>query len=123
MAAPCIECRRNKTFERGAERCSDCAAAYDATASRAEVAAPHGPDTAADAVSPGALLGIGLVGQLVGGLVMVANPEAAGNGGLLIGVLIASAGGLVALIAFGVRVSIQSAAPRESPRGSPGALT
>ena len=117
--ALCIECRTNKTFERGAKRCSDCQAAYDATAPRTDATDTPTRDAAADAISPGSLLLIGIVGQVVGGLVIAATRDAQGDGGILIGVLIAWAGGLallVALIAFGVKIGIESAAStRQTP--------
>lgn len=118
--ALCIECRTNKTFERGAKRCSDCQAAYDATAPRTDATdTPTSRDAAADTISPGSLLMIGIVGQVVGGLVIAATRDTQGDGGLLIGVLITWAGGLallVALIAFGVKIGIESAtSTRQAP--------
>lgn len=60
--ALCIECRANKTFERGAKRCSDCQAAYDAAAPRTDATdTATSRDAVADAISPGSLLMIGIV--------------------------------------------------------------
>jgi hypothetical protein len=119
MAALCIECGRNKTFERGVKRCSDCEAAVEARAPGTDVAAAPPSASEASATSPGSLLGIGIVLQLIGGLIMGATLlNAENNGGFLIGVLIAWAGGLallVALIAFGVKIGIQAAAPTRQP--------
>lgn len=114
--ALCVDCRRNKTFERQAERCSDCEAAREAREPRPAPPAGDGDAESATAgvVTPGSLLGLGLVLQLVGGLVLWSSPDGGGGGGgFAAGVLLAWAGGLVllvALIAFGVRIGIQAAA-------------
>lgn len=112
--------RRNKTFERGAKRCSDCEAAAGGSAAEARATSRRRrPETAAaGVVTPGSLLGLGVVLQLLGGLVIWGNPDG-GGGGFAAGVLLAWAGGLVllvALIAFGVRIGIQAAAADDVTR-------
>lgn len=117
MAALCIECGTNKTFERGAKRCSDCEAALEARSPREDIAArPASEGPAAGTISPGALLTLGVLGQLVGGLAIGVALDAGSSGALFAGALVAWAGGLallVALIAFGVKIGIQWASSAE----------
>ena len=79
---------------------------------RASVPSASAPSP--DLASPGSLLGIGIMLQFLGGVVMGATwgTEGTGLGGLVVGGLIAWAGWLallVGIIAFGVKIGIESA--------------
>lgn len=112
--------RRNKTFERGAKRCSDCEAALEARQPRPVPPAVDGaPRLRRPASSrPVRCWGSESSCSCSGGLVIWGNPDG-GGGGFAAGVLLAWAGGLVllvALIAFGVRIGIQAAAADDVAR-------
>ena len=117
MAALCVECGTRKVFERGFVRCSDCEAKLDnglatadETPARADGAPPLG-------VSPGSLLGIGIAMQVIGGSVVgFTLNDAEKSAGFVLGAIIAWAGGLVllvALIALGVKIGIESVHARQ----------